>query len=442
MLWLCILLPQLALEAPAGGPPGVRQPRIEQAALRDLALWALQWSSQVSTRLASDGVGGGEAALWLEIGASQQLFGTHTALRERISTGLAPLGYTGWLGIAPTPQGAALLARAQRGERHGKIGGGSATTHAELQRQLQSLPLTLLALAPEHLAALASAGLESIGSVLELPPASLAQRFGPAASLYLQRLCGQAHEPLRMIRPPPGFASRCEFASPVTDTTALLFPLRRLLAGLQGYLRSLDRAVQRYTLQLDHHRRAATRLEIGLARPGREAAQLLALARERLAGTVLAAPVHGLRLEARELLQPLVLQLDCFSPAAQEAEQLQQVIDRLAARLGSAAVQTLHGAADHRPERAWQTLAAQGTAPPATATAGTLPARPCWLLPEPQRLAAPPQLLAGPERIESGWWDGGDIARDYYLARGADGAQLWVYHDLRGGSWHVHGLWA
>jgi len=79
-----------------------------------------------------------------------------------------------------------------------------------------------------------------------------------------------------MVRAPQRFTSRCEFADPLTDTTALLFPLQRLLAGLQGFLRSRDRAVQRYTLCLEHHRGAVTRLEIGLARPGRDAAQLLA----------------------------------------------------------------------------------------------------------------------------------------------------------------------
>ena len=61
---------------------------------------------------------------------------------------------------------------------------------------------------------------------------------------------------------------------------------------------------------------------------------------------------------------------------------------------------------------------------------------------EPRRIDKPQELLAGPERIESGWWDGADVARDYYLAREANGAQLWVFQDLRGGGWHVHGIWA
>ncbi len=426
MLWLCILLPRFALEAAPGG------------ALETLALWALQWSSQVTHRAASDDArciaATHGAALWLEIGASRQLFGDHAALRARIAGELAPLGYSFRLGIAPTPQGATVLARASLDT--------VALTHAQLQQQLGPLPLTLLSLPDEPLAALHGVGLRHIGELLSLPAAAIARRFGPGTSLYLERLRGAAREPQQCVRAPARFASRCEFSGAITDTTALLFPLQRLLAGLQGYLRSLDRAVQRYTLCLEHHRAAATRLTIGLARPGREAAQFLALARERLAATTLAAPVHGLGVEAHELLHPLVLQGDLFSHAARQAEQLQHSLDRLTARLGHAAVQTLDSAADHRPERAWRLDAVRLATPAAPPDTASSPSRPCWLLPEPQRIDEPCELLAGPERIESGWWDGADVARDYYLARGEHGAQLWVFHDLRGGGWHVHGIWA
>ena len=445
MLWLCILLPRFALEASAGG-----EIRASQPALETLALWALQWSSQVSCRATSDDghnlAAAHSAMLWLEIGASRQLFGplfgNDDALRERIAAGLTALRYTHQLGIAPTPQGAALLARAELST--------VAETRAQLQQQLEPLPLALLALPDEHIAALQSAGLRRIGELLALPAAAIAQRFGPDTSLYLRRLRGTAREPLRCVTVPARFTDRCEFSVAITDTTALLFPLQRLLAGLQGFLRSLDRAVQRYVLCLEHRHGAATRLEIGLARPARDAAQLLALARERLAATVLSAPVAGLRIEAHELLQPIAVQGDLFSREAQQTEQLQQVIDRLAARLGATAVQTLRKSADHRPERAWQVAVAQIVAPATTPhttsvahrDASRAPSRPCWLLSPPQHIDMPQELLAGPERIESGWWDGVDVARDYYLVRGSNGARLWVFRDLRGGRWHVHGIWA
>jgi len=437
MLWLCIQLPRFALEASAGDArapvPTHRLPDAAPAALKTLALWAMQWSDQVSSQLTADG----DAALWLEIGASRRLLGEHAQLRACVAEALTPLGYTHRLGIAPTVQGAALLARAGLT--------ASAVTRAQLLQLLAPLPLALLGLPDEQLIALRGTGLRLIGELLALPIASIARRFGPDAALYLQRLRGALPEPLRFVQTPPRFESRCEFADAISETTTLLFPLQRLLAGLQGYLRARDRAVQRYELCLEHHRGALTRLVIGLARPGRDAAQLLALARERLAATVLPAPVHGLRVAADELLQPVLLQNDLFSRAAQHSEQFQQVLDRLAARLGAGAVQALGHTAEHRPERAWHMSAAQLSAPPAAGpehAALELPRRPCWLLPQPRPIDKPQQLLAGPERIESGWWDGADVARDYYLAREADGAQLWVYQDLRAGGWHVHGIWA
>jgi protein ImuB len=58
------------------------------------------------------------------------------------------------------------------------------------------------------------------------------------------------------------------------------------------------------------------------------------------------------------------------------------------------------------------------------------------------------QLLAGPERIESGWWDGALAARDYFIARANDGALVWIYrtrllcdHD-EGSGWFLHGRFA
>jgi protein ImuB len=68
--------------------------------------------------------------------------------------------------------------------------------------------------------------------------------------------------------------------------------------------------------------------------------------------------------------------------------------------------------------------------------------RPVWLLEPPQPLLPPRsaypiasawleghplRLLAGPHRIESGWWDGAPVVRDYFIAQAADGALVWVY---------------
>jgi protein ImuB len=80
--------------------------------------------------------------------------------------------------------------------------------------------------------------------------------------------------------------------------------------------------------------------------------------------------------------------------------------------------------------------------------------RPLWLLQTPRPLdvrSGRPlhhgvlEIEAGPERIESGWWDGADVMRDYYVARDGRGARLWVYRECQGrrrndGAWFLHGI--
>jgi protein ImuB len=114
------------------------------------------------------------------------------------------------------------------------------------------------------------------------------------------------------------------------------------------------------------------------------------------------------------------------------------LLERLRIRLGKEAVYGVESASDHRPERAWRPAQDRSRA-----TAAANRHRPLWLLPRPLpchdgRL----KLKSGPERIESGWWDGGDVARDYYVAEDRNGAQLWVYCDRASGEWFVHGVFA
>lgn len=45
----------------------------------------------------------------------------------------------------------------------------------------------------------------------------------------------------------------------------------------------------------------------------------------------------------------------------------------------------------------------------------------------------------GPERIETGWWRGGDIHRDYYIAATDRGMRFWVFRSRENGRWFVHG---
>jgi protein ImuB len=181
-------------------------------------------------------------------------------------------------------------------------------------------------------------------------------------------------------------------------------------------------------------------LQIGLSIPDRDPEKFLALVKEKLERTQLPAHTMGLQLLADRFSAPATQQPDFFSSSLKNSEELSHTIDRIAARLGKDGVFGLKAVADHRPEASWSTASLDEKR-----RVQEFPERPLWLLPEPKplHLSAIPQIKFGPERIESGWWDAGDVQRDYYIVRTSNGADLWVYRDLAGnGEWYLHGFWS
>jgi protein ImuB len=82
--------------------------------------------------------------------------------------------------------------------------------------------------------------------------------------------------------------------------------------------------------------------------------------------------------------------------------------------------------------------------PPVSPPAPAVGIRPLWIhepyfLGEGAELPADLKLISGPERIESGWWQGTAIKRDYFVA--ADHHRLcWIYREQRGVmQWYRHG---
>jgi protein ImuB len=204
--------------------------------------------------------------------------------------------------------------------------------------------------------------------------------------------------------------------------------------------------VQRLRFELGHESAGATRFELDLVSATRDLEHLVAVLRERLERLALPAPATAIALESA-LLLPLAARSRTLLPDAREqAETVARLIERLRARLGKDAVQGLAAVADYRPEYAWR-----AAEPGAGAEGAWLPlSRPLWILNVPRPLGevadvpqyeGPLALLAGPERIEAGWWDGGDVERDYFIARNPALSLLWVYRERRiGGAWYLHGF--
>ncbi len=415
-----------------------RDAAAERAALEGVAAWVGRYTPNV---VLAAGAAGPEGVL-LEISGSLKLFGNATLIAAGLAQGATEMGYTACLASAPTPQGAWLLAR----------GGSSSPCLAlgDLARRLQPLSVEVLDCDAYTLAALEAVGVRTIGEVLALPRAALAQRFGRALTVELDRALGALADPRAFFVPPERFRADLELPAEVGEAEALVFALRRLIVQLGGFLAARDGGVQRMRIEL-FHRRARTDVEIGLVRPSRDIDHFIMLAREKLSALKLKGPVRRIGLCVDDIFAIPHENLDLLDETLKRPGDWRTLIERLRARLGNHAVSGIASEAGHRPEAAWRV-----TEPGERGEKLAFGTRPLWLLPQPKRLEeigsaphcdGPLALLAGPERIESGWWDGRDAVRDYFVARARTGALLWIYRergmrreDWSREHWYLHGI--
>jgi protein ImuB len=391
MLWVALHFPSL--------PPGT---------LEASAAWACQFTPKVSLEPPQ--------GLLLEVEGSLRLFGGIEALVERIEAGIAAMGLAARIATAATPRAALWLAHGQK-------------------ESFDDVPVET-ACHGEPLAFLQSIGIATVGELLRLPREGLARRCGQGLVDDLDRALGAAPEPRAFYSPPPRFAAKLELPAQVAHAEGVLFAARRLLVQLEGLLTARQAGIRSFSLILLHEENE-TAIPVGLASPAREVERLAQLLREKLAATTLARPVEAIRLEAENFVPLHAGSADLFGDAAGEAEGWARLVERLRARLGHEAVSGLATHPDHRPEHAWRRVEPGEWDPREFRQPGP---RPLWLV-EPKPVSEKSfELLAGPERIESGWWDGDEAGRDYFIAQ-LDGASLaWLYRDREG--WFVHGFFA
>jgi len=424
-----------------------RDESAETRALQEAALWCLHFTPQVTLR----GVG-----VLLEVAPSLRLFQGLDPLLAQLRSGIRELGLQAQLSCASTATGAWL--RAQAGEDAPTF-----APHRSAEHLLDPLPLWVLQHAQPHLETLSGIGCMNLGQLRRLPRGGITRRFGRELLYELDRAYGREAEAHAWFEAPAIFDARLELLARVESAEALLFAVRRLLLQLIGWLSARHAAVAGITLQLHHestrHRdHRSTDLHIALGMPSRDIEHLTLLLRERLARLDLVAPVIEVSLHADQIVEQAAPNTELFATPASDAESTERLVERLQSRLGPHAVQQLSLFADHRPECSMRITKYDGRRRPRTAVHNAIPysarLRPTWLLKEPQALVtrqhkpfyqSPLQLLAGPERIEAGWWDDAPATRDYFVAQNDKHVLLWIFRlrtvdESAGSGWFLHGF--
>jgi len=351
---------------------------------------------------------------------------------------------------------------------------------------LEPLPLGALRLAPATVAALARVGLKRIGDIVDLPRAPLTARFGADLLRQLDRALGHEHEPLNPRLPVAPYVAEQRFAEPIAREEDVLGTVERLAAQLKFALERRGDGARRIELTLFRTDGEVRRLAAGTSRPLRDPGDIRALFVERLTALADAFdPGFGfdmarLSVMVAEPCSPEQIGIGGDEDDAETGRQVDQLVDRLSARLGARRVRRLIAQDSHIPEIAAAALPAQAAV--AAADGGwdayrhyraeaELSPRPLRLLMRPEPIEAvaevpdgPPlrfrwrralhEVIAadGPERIEGAWWsEHGGSARDYFRVEDKSGLRFWLfraglYRDLTQGAaaptWFLHGTFA
>jgi protein ImuB len=411
-------------------------------ALAALGWWALQYTPKVA-RL--------EDALLLEVSASERLWGGRDALIRHVHASNKPLAHVKYA------QGATSLVAFAR-LQYPALAGSTP----------DALPLASLVAARPHLDVLSRLGCTCWGQLRALPRAGVARRMGAPLLDALDRAYGLKPELYPWLVLPEVFEARLELSAQVETAPALLFGARRLLRALQVWLQLRQSGVLAlalsWTMDARRHTASTGELVLRTAEPTLDTPHLERLLAEHLARITLPAPVLYLGLRTLETRRLAGTSASLLPEDLRPGDSLHQLLERLGARLGRDKVLHWQARADHRPEQmqAWQPVlnASQLIASPSINTwpGGLLPT---WLLTAPLKLLVqhqcpqyqgPLTLLSGPQRIETGWWGTQAFAlRDYFVARSAQSALLWIYRERLGGQgghgdappeWYLHGVFA
>ena len=350
------------------------------------------------------------------------------------------------------------------------------------QRQaLKSLPLQSLQLPVNVVDSLTEVGVDSIGQLLRLPRVSLQERFGSIVPLQVSRFLGDVSDPLTPLHGSELLVASHSFEMPVLgrdiDFTYFRTLIERLVRQCLQPLVNTNRGVSSLQVRLGvNEGHGPTVIEVGLYKPTVQVRHLVDLVMLRLERVRLPREIVDVSIEVMSVGTLPYRQQNLFrGPTQSDSSRFEILLNRLVSRLGSGAVVEPRLLADIQPEVSWVAAPVVGVVGLSKShRSGHLlessrshfpkpvvgPSRPTFLLSSP-RLIDVPSFSAdglpirfrwkgqfhvvmrsrGPERIETAWWRGPTVRRDYYIFETDRGGRFWMFRGLRKRSWFLHGTY-
>jgi protein ImuB len=425
------------------------KPGLPEKLLTALAEWCIRYTPLTATDV-PDG-------LILDVTGCTHLWGGDGPYLKEIVTRLRTAGYAIRIAMADTIGAAWAIARF--GKETPIIGNG------EQLSAMQSLPPAALRLEAELVQRLQKLGLTQIRQLTQIPRPALRRRFGPVLLQRLDQALGSAEETLLPVLPVEAFQERLPCLEPILTLTGIEIALDRLLDSLCYHLRQAGKGLRAATFKGYRVDGRIEQISIGTLRPSNNKSHLFKLFESKL-GTI--EPALGIELfilEAPKVEDVSPLQETLWGGTGSlEDQNVAELLDRLAGRIGAQNIHRYLPDEHHWPERSIKAATSSGEKP-----ASSWPIdrpRPIQLLKQPALVEItapipdyPPMLFRykgklhkikkadGPERIEREWWIDHGPHRDYYTVEDEEGQRYWIfrlghYAEDETPQWYLHGFFA
>ena len=291
----------------------------------------------------------------------------------------------------------------------------------------------------------------------------------------LDQAAGIVDEILVPHRPAPLLAAQWSLEHPTDQRLVLERGLRQVVEQLARQLAEKNRAALQVEVRVDcvspdaGSSPPAQRFGLQLFRPLADAEHLLDLINMQWEQTRLPGPVHQIAAHVLLAVPREQQQQGLFdTPQRTRQREFARLVDRLSSRLGPHRVLRPREEAEAQPECACHFVpltAGEATSAPSRANTPAPSREPPGANDRPLRLYRPPRPLRvlavgpdgppvrfhqrrqwhevaevwGPERIETGWWRGRTVRRDYYRVETRSGQRFWLFRELHDGQWFLHG---
>ena len=422
-------------------------PGKEAKLLRQLGLWCIRYTPTVAIDLPD--------CLVLDISGCAHLWGGERGYLKDMVNKLRNSGYNARAAIADTIGAAWAVAR---------YGKKTPIIESGMQAQaLLSLPPVALRLEAPVLEKLQKLGFHTIKSFMQIPRTVLRRRFGEGLLLRLAQALDLEVEHLFPLIPPVPYAARLPCLEPVKTAKAIEIAIQKLLESLCKRLQAEGKGVRKALLKCYRIDGKLVQTGISTNRGSYSVSHLFKLFELQVSKIEPALGIELFLLEAPKVEDVDAIQEKLWvgKPGLLDTT-LAELLDRLAGKVGTHAIQRYLPAEHYWPEHSVK-LAASLAETPATQWRADKP-RPLRLLrhPEPVEVMAllpdyPPKVFTykgrrhvvekadGPERIEQEWWMRKGEHRDYYAVEDSDGGRYWVFrsgHYDAAPEWYLHGYFA